>query len=327
MRITKFEYSSLVSMIKSKSVKEVGLQLKVGIANLKTNKELQSLGHDNLTKLIAILPHGRGTSITSPVLTSIKKKARTSLAGLRVPHLDPESWPQVYRMQMRINNSRGGIKAGPLGQFYKLHPKGMSIATPIRGNVTWDTTNGGDLHIMGPWAEIVKMLSTSSGKFEAKFGDMFDSDVNVEFDRMYGPPKGDSPDWFEKISAMPLYVTLNTGALFSKTEDEGEVVLNAPGEIVDLVGSKITAIASAAGPSSLGNAALDTISEIKSAIEDHVIPAVQMGVDAYEMKREENLNKTMCTLTIGVGPMGRNYKVGTESMSGNDVLALARQLR
>ena len=327
MKITKIERKALETYIKSKTRQEVGLSLLVKVANLRTNRDLQAMGHDDLARLIKILPHGRGTSVTSPILTSIKKKARTSLAGLRIPHLDPESWPQVYRMQMRLNNSRSEIKAAPLGQYYKLNPKGLSISTPIRGAITWDTSNAGDLHIMGPWADVSKMLSTSSGQFVARFGDMYDGDVNVEFDRMYGPPKGDSPDWYEKISKMPLYVTVHEGALFTKTDAEGQVILNAPGEIVDLVGSKITAIAGGAGPESLGNKVLDTISEIKGAIEDHVIPMVEMGMDAHAMRKEQKLNKTLCTVTIGIGPMGRNYKVGTDRMTGADILTLARQLR
>lgn len=330
VRISQRQYDSLESLVKSKGRSKVGLELTFAIAKLNPkngNRDLNSLGPEGLTKLIGLLPSGTGTSMTSPILTKLKQKARTTLAGTRVPHLDPESWPQIYRMQMRLNNSRGGIKAAPLGQYYQLNPMGMSLRSPLRGERTWTTSDAGDLHIMGPWADISKMLGTSSARFTTQFGDMYDGDVNVQHDRMYGPPKGESSDWYEKITAMPIYVTLNDGALFSKTDDEGQVVLNAPGEIVNLVGSKITAIAGAAGPESLGNKVLDTISEIKGAIEDHVIPAVQMGMDAHGVRQEAKLNKTLCTLTIGIGPMGRNYKVGKESMSAAEVLVLARQLR
>jgi hypothetical protein len=230
-------------------------------------------------------------------------------------------------MQMRLNNSRDGIKAGPIGQFYKLNPKGLSLKSPLRGERIWTTTEAGDLNIMGPWSDVSGMLGASSARFTAKFENMFENDVNVEFDRMYGPPKGDAADWFKHISAMPLYVTVTNGALFSKTDKEGEVVLNAPGEIVALVGNKITGIAGAAGPESLGNKVLDVISEIKGAIEDHVVPAIELGMEAFSVHKEEKLKKTLCTVTVGIAPIGPNYKVGTASMSAADVLNLARQLR
>ena len=196
MRITKREYKSLASHIKKQSSSDVSTGLRLKISNLnpeKFNYDLNTLGPENLTRLIQLLPHGKGTSLTSPILTEVKKKARTSLAGLRVPHLDPESWPQIYRMQMRLNNNRGGIKAGPLGQYYKLNPKGLSLKPPLRGERTWTTTEAGDLNIMGPWSDVSSMLGASSARFKAQFGDMFDNDVNVEFDRMYGPPKGEAP--------------------------------------------------------------------------------------------------------------------------------------
>ena len=94
---------------------------------------------------------------------------------------------------MRLNNSRSGIRAGPVGQFYKLNPKGLSLKPPLRGERTWTTTEAGDLNIMGPWSDVSSMLGASSARFKAQFGDMFDNDVNVEFDRMYGPPKGEAP--------------------------------------------------------------------------------------------------------------------------------------
>lgn len=330
MRISKREFDSLASLIRKKSNKEVGPDMRYAISGIdprKSNRDLQSLGAERLTALIQLLPSGRGTSMSSPILTKLKKKARQSLAGLRVPHLDPESWPQIYRMQMRLNNSRAGLRDFGMGQIGTMHPKGKSLAKPLRVTSVWDTSDAGDLVIMGPWADIAKMLSTSSGTFRAKFDDMYDGDVNVEFDRKYGPPKGESPDWFEKISAMPLYVTMAEGARFTKTDAEGHVVLNAPGEIVDLVGSKITAIAGAVGPESLGNLTLDTINEIKGVMEDHVIPVVQMGREHHAMVKEEKLNKTLCTLTIGIGPAGRNYAVGKQSMSAADILQLARGLR
>lgn len=330
MRITKREYKSLVSHIRKQSSSDVSLVLKIRIVNLdpeKNNCDLNTLGPENLLKLIQLLPHGHGTSLTSPVLTEVKKKARTSLAGLRVPHLDPESWPQIYRMQMRLNNNRGGIKAGPLGQYYKLNPKGLSLRPPLRGERTWTTTEAGDLHIMGPWADVIRMLGSSGAIFTAKFGDMFDNDVNVEFDRMYGAPKGDAPGWFEHISAVPLYVSVSNGALFSKTDNEGEVVLNAPGEIVALVGKKITGIAGAAGPTGFVNKALNFTSEVKAVIENPVVPIIEMGMKANAVQKVEKLNKTLCTVTIGIGPIGRNYKVGASSMTANEVLILAQQLR
>lgn len=330
MRISQRQFNSLAKFVRSKDRAEFGLDLVYAIALLNPksgHRDLQTLGPDRLAKLISMLPSGTGSSITSPHLVKVKQKARTSLAGLRVPHLDPESWPQIYRMQMRLNNSRGGIKAGPLGQYYQFNPKALVLRSPMRGETTWTTSEGGDLHIMGPWADINKMLGSSSARFSTNFGDMYDGDVNVEFDRMYGPPKGESPDWYEKISAMPLYVTVTEGAIFTKTDNEGQVVLNAPGEIVDLVGSKITGIAGGAGPESLGNEALDTINEIKSAIEDHVIPTAQMGMKAHNIRKESKLNKTLCTVTIGIGPMGRNYKVGKDTMTASEVLSLARQLR
>ena len=330
MRITKREYSSLKKYTDKKPLNVVSIQLRLAISGLNpkgSNKDLQSLGVDDLQRLIAAMPSGTGTSLTSPLLTSVKKKARQSLAGLRMPHLDPDSWPQIYRMQMRLNNSRAGIKRGPLGQYLRMHPMGMSVRAPLSGRIVWDSTNAGDLHIMGPWTDVSKMLGSSSAQFRSKFGDMYDGDVNVEFDSMYGPPAGESSDWLSKISGMPLYVTVSNGALFSKTDDDGEVVLNAPGEIVDLVGSKITAIAGAAGPDSLGHKALDTISEIKGAIEDHVIPVVEMGMEARAMRLEDKLNKTLCTVSIGVGPVGKNYAMGDEQMSASEVLTLARKLR
>lgn len=330
MRISKREFDSLASFIRKKSNEEIGPAMRYAISGIdprKSNRDLQSLGAERLTELIQILPSGRGTSFSSPLLTKLKKKARQSLAGLRVPHLDPESWPQIYRMQMRLNNSRAGLRDFGMGQIGKMHPKGKSLSKPLRITSVWDTSEAGDLVIMGPWADIAKMLSTSSGTFRAKFDDMYDGDVNVEFDRKYGPPKGESPDWFEKISAMPLYVTMAEGAQYTKTESEGHVVLNAPGEIVDLVGSKVTAIAGAVAPESLGDKTMDIINEIKGVMEDHVIPAVQSGMEQHAMVKEEKLNKTLCTVTVGIGPAGKNYAVGKQSMTAAEILQLARKLR
>ena len=330
MRITKNEYRSLQSYMRTKSLQEfpVFLRHKINALNPKgSNLDLNSLGADYLTKLITALPHGTGSSITSPILTSVKKKARQSLAGLRLPHLDPDSWPQCWRMQMRLNNSRAGIKAGPLGQYYKLHPKAESLRRPLNGTYRWTQADAGDLHIIGPWSDVSKMLGSCGARFKADFGDLYRGDVNMEFDRMYGSPKGDVPsDWLTQMQRMPLCVTVNRGAILAKTEDEGEVVLNAPGEIVNLVGSKITGIAGAVGPESLGSKALDTINEIKGVFEDQVLPIIEKGKELYEMKKEHDHKKEFVTITIGVGPMGKSYAVLDEEISASEVLAAARRL-
>ena len=330
MRITKSEYSSIQSYMKKKSLQEFPVFLRHNINALNpkgSNLDLNTLGADYLTKLIAALPHGTGSSITSPILTSLKKKARQSLAGLRLPHLDPESWPQCWRMQMRLNNSRAGIKAGPLGQFYKLNPKARSLTRPLNGTYRWTQSEAGDLHIIGPWSDVSKMLGSCGARFKADFGDIYRGDVNMEFDRMYGAPKGDVPgDWLNKMQRMPLCVTVNRGAIFNPTDKEGEVVLNAPGEIVNLVGSKITGIAGAVGPETLGSKTLDTISEIKGVIEDHVIPVMEKGKELYDMKRDHDHRKEFVTISIGVGPLGSSYSVLDEEISASEVLAAARRL-
>ncbi|MEM9062935.1 MAG: hypothetical protein AAGD13_20925 [Pseudomonadota bacterium] len=330
MRIGKNEYASLVAWAKKqdRSVVDAGLKLKLVNLNPKgANWDLQRLGKQDLERLRDALPSGRLAHVHSPILHGLRQKCKQSLAGLRTPHLDPESFPQCFRMQTKLNNARAGIFAGPVGQWLRLNPKAMSVK--LRGPFVWDETNGGDLHIMGPWADIMKAITDGGDGlgFASSYTDIYQGDVNIEMARKYSFPDEEGTDWESRLRALPLIVSVYSGVGWSKTEDEGEVVLNAPGEIVDLVGSKITGIAGEVAPESLGNAVLDRINEAKGVLEDHVIPIFEKGKEVYDMRQEANLHKTMLTITVGNVPHGENYLIAGDYLSGGDLLDIVDDLR
>lgn len=330
MRITKNEFSSLKAWWPKQDPRTIGANLKLKMVNLNPsagNWDLQKLGKEDLERLRDALPAGRTAHVHSPRLHSIRQKCKKSLAGLRAPHLDPESYPQCFRMQTKLNNARAGIFAGPVGQWLRLNPKGKSVN--LRGPFVWDENNGGDLHIMGPWSDIMKTITDGGNglSFNSAYNDIYQGDVNIEVARKYPHADEEGTDWESRIRELPLIVSVASGVGWSKTEDEGEVVLNAPGEIVELVGSKLTGIAGEVAPASYGNDVLDRIGEVKGFIEDQVIPIYEKGKEVYDMRQEANINKTMLTVTVGNVPHGDNYMITGDFLSGDDLLEIVDELR
>ncbi|MEL7469876.1 MAG: hypothetical protein AAFN27_15585 [Pseudomonadota bacterium] len=330
MKIGKSEYESLKAWWPKQDPGVIGPNLKLKMINLNPkggNWDLQKLGKHDLERLRDALPAGRTAHVHSPRLHSIRQKCKKSLAGLRSPHLDPESYPQCFRMRTKLNNARAGIFSGPVGQWLRLNPKAMSVN--LRGPFVWDETNGGDLHIMGPWADIMKAIADGGDGlgFASSYTDIYQGDVNFETARKYPHRDEEGTDWESRLRELPLIVSVYSGVGWSKTDDEGAVVLNAPGEIVDLVGSKLTGIAGEVAPESLGNATLDAINEAKGIFEDQVIPIFEKGKEVYDMQQQANLNKTMLTVTVGNVPHGDNYMITGDYLSGGDLIDIVDDLR
>ena len=286
---------------------------------------IESMSVEQMAKLRDALPKGKFAKMHSPILTSIRKKLSRAIdaKGGVQPHQEaPETWPQAYRMMMHLNNKRAGIRKAGGGQWVKLHPKAMK--TELRGTHRWTQEKGGDLIIMGTWSQVSAALGNPSLRFKSDFGDIYKGDVNMEFDRMYGDLGGEELD---RLSKMPLTVEVESGVGFAETEDEGEVVLNPRGEIVDLVGGKIVGIAGAAGPESLGHEVLDKISDVKGFIEDHVIPVGEKVMEVHESRKEAKIHKTHLTVTVGVGARGSNAALMGENFTGPELSEAVNRLR
>jgi hypothetical protein len=324
MKLTRKEYSALESKIKKESVRDVPVFMRLKILSLNprgSNEHLQYLGSDWLKKLISLLPSGY-TKYISSQLQSVREKAKISLLALRIPHRDPENWPQSYRMQTQRNNARAGIMKGPVGQYLRLHPKGMSVR--LTGKFTWNEKNGGDLHIMGTWANISKAITDGGTglSMECNFEDIYRGDVNAELDEIYGPLKGDNEEWWEaNKNNLPLIVSCQPGAMWKPTSKEGQVYLNAPIEVIALVVERASGVIGSIPKSTPFSVALDIAGQSSST-------CIDIGRNLIAMQREEKFDKVLWTVTVGLGPVGDKYELApSNELSGDDLLQLALRAR
>lgn len=323
MKLTDNEYKSLVSWMRKHNDVFLPIQWNLVVGNLnpkRFHQDLKSLGRTKLEMLIEHLPSGKTSKVTSPLLSSVRSKAKTSLAGLRTPHLDPESYPQVYRMMMKLNNSRAGLRDGTVGQIMRLNPKAMSVR--LRGEIIWDSSNGGDLHIMGTWSDISNAIAGGGDSLVLKTDfDLYKGDVNAEMDDLYGPLPGDDPTWEERKNEMPLVVSCQLGAMWSKTDKEGEVVLNAPKAVIELVAGRATGVLGQIPAATIQSVTLDTIGTIGP-------PALDLGREIHSATKTVNPNKALYTVTVGIGPVGEHYVIADDNeIDGAELLRLAREAR
>lgn len=323
MKLTESEYKSLVAWMRKHNDVFLPMQWALVIGNLnpgRFHQDLKSLGRAKLETLIEHLPSGKTAKVTSPRLTSVRSKAGTSLAGLRAAHLDPESYPQIYRMMMKLNNSRAGLRDGTVGQILRLNPKAMSVR--LRGEIVWDSSNGGDLHIMGTWSDISGVIAGGGDGLLLKTDfDLYKGDVNAEMDDLFGPLPDDDPTWAARKNEMPLVVSCQLGAVWSKTDNEGEVVLNAPREVIQLVAGRAVGVLGQIPAATIQSVTLDTIGTVGP-------PAVDAGRAIHSAMKTVNPNKALYTVTVGIGPVGEHYAIADDNeIDGRELLRLAREAR
>ena len=325
MKLNKIEYGALETLFQKTGADKAGPGLRLAVARLNPSREhadMTKLDPGMLRQLVALLPSGRAATLHSPILHHVRQKAKKAMLRAQRPHLDPNSWPKVYRMLTKMNVKRAGLREGPNHLIYKLNPKGMAVRL---GTHTWDESNAGDLVIMGRWSDISKAIADAGSGLNMKvaFDDIYAGDVNVEFDRMYGDKEVQKG--LKHIDKMTLFVSCETGPSWQQTDDEGEVVLDASKELVELAGGAVAGLAgnfaNLEGPLELADLAKDVYDS----------PVVQLPIegaiklkDHIKMKRAERPDKAMFTLTIGVGPVGRfAIDTGKAQLSGKEFLNYA----
>jgi hypothetical protein len=271
--------------------------------------ELGTLDEDTLRRLIAFLPHGKLKKVHSPVLSKVQKKARQTLVHLARPHLNPDFWPKVFRNLN--NNDRKGLRDFGGGQLGVLHDRAM--ATPLRGRFVWNERKFGDLLVMGPWSAISSTLADgSSVSFEFGYEDIYAGDVNMEWDRMYREeeiPKDDRG----------FYVTYLGGCAFEVADEEGEVVLDPRGELVNLAGGAVAGFAGA-------GVALDGALEVIGVVKDAIGTSISMGDNMGVKLKGSSGNRNMHTFIVSILPSDKNTSVATgkQSMTGKEFLDICR---
>lgn len=292
---------------------------------------VETLSKQQLTILIENLPKGKTVKVHSPILYRIRSKLKAELArkgGAEPHHGSAESWPKIFRMMSHINLARAGLHDAGMGQIARYNEKGLKIPS-LRGTQVWRSKSSGDLVIIGTWSQVSGAIAGGGTglKFRYGAGDSREGAVDYDFDRKYGSQWGESDSDVARTAKMTLCVEVSSGIGVTETDDDYEVVLNAPGEIVKAVGNKITGIAGAAGPESLGHAVLDKISEVKGAIEDHVIPIGEKIEEIHSARREAKIHKTHLTVRIGIGASGSNYKDMGEEFTGAELSRAVNELR
>ena len=327
MKLNKLEFDALAALFKKTGKETAGPGLRLAVARLDPSKQhadMTKLDPAMLRQLVNLLPSGRAAHLHSPILHHIRQKAKTALLRANRPHLDPNSWPKVYRMLTKMNVRRAGLREGPNHMIYKLNPKGMAVKL---GTHTWDEGNAGDLVVMGRWSDITKAIADAGSGLGMKvaFDDIYAGDVNVEHDRMYGSMPGDAPGGLKHIDKMNLFVSCETGPSWQQTDDEGEVVLDAAKELVKTGAGAVTGLAG--NFANLGGA-LEVLDLAKDVYDSPVVQLPLEGAaklkDHIRMKRAERPDKAMFTLTIGIGPVGRfAIDTGKAQLGGKEFLNYA----
>jgi hypothetical protein len=311
MKISSNEYKHVIAKFKKLQITDQRFKMieRVAFQNLASKGyDLAMLKEGTLRRLIALLP----TGITSPVLHKVRTKCKQTLLHIARPHLDPNTWPKVFR---NINNNdRAGLRDFGGGQLGVLNDKAMSL--PLRGSFVWNQSKFGDLMIIGPWPAIAAAIGEGGHglKFEFGFGDIYAGDVNVEFDRMY-------TDLEIPVDDRGFYVTHIPGAAFQVSDDEGEVVLDPRGEMVELAGG---AVAGFAGAGASHSGALEIADTVLSSIDVIANMKEKLGVKL----KAGNSNKDMHTFVVSIYPAAKNacHNTNTQELSGAELLHICKTL-
>ena len=305
MKLNKIEYGALATLLKRTDATAAGPGLRLAVARLDPegqHADMTKLDPQMLRQLIDLLPRGIASNVHSPILHEVRQKAKKGLLRVNRAHLDPNSWPKVYRMITKVNVLREGLQRGPNQMIMKLNPKGMAVRL---GTHTWDERNSGDLVVMGRWSDITKAIADAGSglNMQVAFDDMFAGDVSVEFDRMYGSDTVQAE--LKQTEKMTLFVSCETGPTWQQTDDEGKVVLDSSKELAK-TGANATA-GLAGNLATLGE--VEELVEVAKDIYDS--PLVQKPLegaiklkDHIKMKRAERPDKAMFSLTVGLGPVG-----------------------
>lgn len=264
-------------------------------------------------------------------LAAIRRKlsaAIDDLGGAEPHQEDQDNWPKIFRMMSHLNLERAGLRDAGMGQIARYNEKGLKIPS-LRGTQVWRNKSSGDLVIIGTWAQVSRAITAGGTglKFVYGAGDSRAGAVDYDFDRKFGSQFKENDAEVAATSRMSLYVEVTSGVGVEETDEDYEIVLNAPGQIVEAVGNKIVGIAGAVGPESLGNKVLDGIAEAKGILEDHVIPIGEQVQDVRSARKEAKIRKTHLTVRIGIGASGRNHMVMGEEFTGAELSAAVNELR
>jgi len=313
MKLSNREYDSLFKFMKTLTFQQLAAKYRYEAFRLDPEgqgKDLQDLDQSTLQQFVNILPSGAMAKVTSPILKKVRSKFKDALKFVRRPHLDPESWPKVFRRNTKISNARAGIFEGPGGMLMRLHDQAMAVQ--LNTTHVWDERNAGDLIIMGRWYQISAAIGRARGAVHLKSElKGTQGDVNIEFDKKYGPMPGDAPGGLDRLDHMPFYVSCQGGQQFHCTDSQGEVVADPRTEIVKLVGGKIAGVAgnfNVVGPQWASDArtGLDVIALGKDVFDK--------ARDALSSDTETITDNTIYTVVVGTSPATRNY-VATDSTS------------
>ena len=312
-KISSSEYNAVISYFKKLSNTKFPLLMRAEFARLASaSYNLASLPEATCRRLQNALPSGHTHILRSPHLHSVRQKCKTALKYMARPHLDPDHWPKVFR---KINNnSRAGLRDFGGGQLGVLNDKAMAM--PLNGTFSWNEKKFGELIVMGPWSNISEAIGSAGRglEFKVDFGDIYAGDVNVEFDRMYRDEDGPKDDMGIVVSYLP-------GAAFGTTDEEGEVVLDPRGELVELGAGAVAGIAGA-------GAQLKGALEVAGLVKDGVDLAGKMK-DNFGVKLTSNAtDKDKYTFVVSLFAVGdyRSRNTGEKSISGSDFLDICKGL-
>lgn len=314
MKITSKQHKDTLKYLKPKPLIKFNLPERSAFSDIRLrNYELSGLGEKTLRRLIAVLPSSSGFLGSHSSAKKVRNKAKTTLLHLARPHLNPEQWPKVFR---KINNnSRSGLRDFGGGQLGVLNDKAMSV--PLRGKFSWTQTKFGELIIMGHWSDISKAIGDAGDglSFELDFGDIYAGDVNIEFDRMYTDREDPKDD-------MEIVVTCIPGVAFETTDEEGRVVLNPRGEIVELVGGMVGGFAGA-------GVALTGPLEVIGLVTD----SLGLGADLKDKfgvtLKTGTSHKDKFTFVVAYYQIGTKYrcrKTGEKVVTGPEFLEICKDL-
>jgi hypothetical protein len=168
---------------------------------------------------------------------------------------------------------------------------------------------------MGPWSAISSTLGDGSGvSFEFGYADIYAGDVNMEWDRMYREEEIPEDD-------RGFYVTYLGGCAFEVADEQGKVVLNPRGELVQLAGSAVAGLAGA-GASLEGT--LEILDTVKGVIETTISMSDKLGVKI----KGGSGNKHMHTFIVSILPATKNKCIttGKKSLTGKEFLDICKGL-
>jgi len=271
--------------------------------------ELSQLDDATLRQLIGYLPTN---SFLTKSSYAVRGKIKDTLLYRARPHMDPDVWPKVFR---KINNnSRSGLRDFGGGQLGVLNDKAMSM--PLRGTFAWNEREFGELIIMGTWKDIAGAIGKAKDlSFVVNFDDIYKGDVNVEFDRMYTDRKIPLDD-------LAIVVTYIPSLGFEPTTEEGRVVLDPRGELVQAAGGAVSGFAGAgtsfSGVIEIASASLDTIGLVSDMAD-------KFGVKL----KTDHSQKGKCTFVVSYYQVGRDYKcrkTEKKNVSGEEFMTICRDL-